>query len=84
MTSGLLFAFVWFGIAAVLFFVAFTEDTFFFFIAPFFVLLGLWAFINSRIATDLMAGPFLWIYRGLATLMLIICLVKYILYKKNG
>ena len=82
-TTGTAFAIVWFLIAAVLFFVAFTEDTFFFFVAPFFVILGLWAFINSRIKTDLMAGPFLWIYRGLAVILLIICVVKYIIYKKN-
>lgn len=83
MTTGMIFAIVWFVIAAFLFYLAFTEDTFFFFIAPFFAFLGVWAFVNEKIETDLMAGPFLWIYRGVATLMLIICLVKYIIDKKR-
>ena len=83
MTSGILFAIMWLVIALYLFYMAFTEDTFFFFIAPFFAFLALWAFINEKISTDLMAGPFLWIYRGVAALMLVICGIKYILYKKN-
>ena len=74
---------MWLIIAAYLFYVALTEDTFFFAIAPFFVFLGLWALIDRLSPADLMAGPFVWIYRGVATVMLIICGIKYILYKRK-
>lgn len=83
MTLDIVFAIMWIIIALYLFFLAFTEDTFYFFIAPFFVFLGLWAFIDSQIKTNLMAGPFLWIYRGVATLMLIIWAIKYFYDKKH-
>lgn len=79
----MVFAIMWLLIAGYLFYLAFTEDRFFFIIAPFFAFLGIWALVNELIAADLMAGAYLWIYRGVAALMLIICGVKYFLYKKG-
>lgn len=84
MTLELGLAGMWIIIALYLFYLAITEDTFFFFIAPFFAFLGLWQLADILTVKNLMAGNFLWIYRGVAAVMLIICGIKYILYKKNG
>ena len=81
---GPVFAVMWFIIAAYLFYLAVKEDRFFWFIAPFFVFLGVWALVNELVEADLMAGAYLWIYRGVAAVMLIVCGVKYYFHKKNG
>lgn len=82
--SGFIFAAMWLLLAAYLFRLGYTTDAFFYAVAPFFAFLGVWALVNELIETDLMAGTYLWIYRGTAALMLILCGIKYILYKKNG
>ena len=83
--SGFIFAAMWIIIALYLFFLAFTEDTFFFFIAPFFAFLGVWQLLDRlNTSVDMMAGPAVWIYRGVATVMLIICGIKLFLNKRNG
>ena len=83
MISGYIYAVVWFALAAYLFYIAVKESRFFFFIAPFFVFLGIWALVNELIETDLMSGVYLWIYRGAAVVMLLICGIKYYLTKKD-
>ena len=81
--TGMMFAVMWLIIAAYLFYAARTEEPFFYVIAPFFLFLGGWALANELSDADLMAGGFLWIYRGVAGVMLLICGIKYISIKKN-
>ena len=83
--TGYIFAAMWLIIALYLFYMALTEDTFFFFVAPFFAFLAVWQFIDRvNSSVDLMAGPAVWIYRGIATVMLIICGIKLFLNKRNN
>ena len=82
-TTGILFAVMWFLIAGYLFFLGVREDRFCLFIAPFFLFLGGWALADQISSADLMAGAYLWIYRGVAVVMLIICGIKYYIMKKN-
>lgn len=84
MTTGAIFAAMWFILAAYLFYLAVREDRFFFLIAPFFLFLGGWALADLLTETDLMAGAFLWIYRGVAAVMLIICGIKYYFMRRSG
>ena len=84
MISGYIYAAVWFILAAYLFYLAVKESRFFFFVAPFFIFLGVWALVNELVETDLMGGVYAWIYRGVAVIMLLICGIKYYLSRKNG
>lgn len=83
MISGYIYATVWLILAAYLFYMAVKESRFFFLLSAFFVFLGVWAFVNELTAVDLMAGVYGWIYRGVAVVVLILCIVRYYFYKKN-
>ena len=83
MITGWVYAVLWFVIAAYFFYLAVKEDRFFFFLAPFFVFLGAWALADELMTVDLMSGVYGWIYRGVGIVMLVICLIKHYLHKKN-
>ena len=83
MMTGYVWAVLWFILAAYLFYLAFKESRFFFIVAPFFIFLGGWALADELLDTDLMAGVWGWIYRGVALIVLIVYGVIYFVSKRK-
>ena len=84
MIPSYLYVILWYILAAYLFYCAVKENRFFFVLSGFFAFLGTWALVDMLTETDLMSGVYGWIYRGVAVIALIICVVKYYLSKKSG
>ena len=85
MIKGFLFAAVWFLIAAYLVYVTVTRyrKPIMFLLSGFMVFLGVWELIDALIAADLKAGAFGWIYRGVALVVLVLCLIWYFVLRKR-
>ena len=84
MIPSYIYVVLWYILAAYLFYMAFRESRFFFVLAGFFAFLGTWALVDIFTKTDLMAGVYGWIYRGVAIVVLIICVIRYYFSKKRG
>jgi hypothetical protein len=83
-TSAPILCALWLILAAVMVYYAFKVHRFLFVPAFFFLFLGGWGLADMLSPVDLMAGVWLWIYRGVAVAALIICGLRYWLYRRNG
>ncbi len=82
--SGYIYAAVWLIIAIYLFVQAFKETKFLFFLSSFFLFLSGWYFLNEILTSvNLFEGVYSWIFRGVAIVVLIVCAVAYLKYRKN-
>jgi len=84
MIPSYIYVILWYVLAAYLFYWAIKESRFLFILSGFFIFLGTWALVDIFVETDLMAGVWGWIYRGVAILVLILCIIRYYLSKKRG
>ena len=77
--TGWLYTVVWLLIAAYLIFMTITRyrKPVMFILSGFVVFLAVWELINTLTAVDMKAGVYGWIYRGVAAVVLILCLVWY-------
>ncbi|MBQ3285315.1 MAG: hypothetical protein IJH40_06695 [Ruminococcus sp.] len=74
---GWLYVAVWFALAAYLIYVTVRRyrTPLMFILSGFMVFLGVWELANMLTAVDLKSGAFGWIYRGVAAVVLVMCLI---------
>ena len=83
--SGYIYAVMWLLIAAYLFYLAVKESKFFFILSGFFVFLAGWALANELLPDiNLFSGVWGWIYRGVAAVLLLICIAKFLLGRRKS
>lgn len=80
--TGYMFSALWLIIAIYLFVQAIKTEKFLFFLSVFFLFMSGWYLANELLPIDLFSSYYGWIFRGVALLALIICGVKYLLYKR--
>lgn len=84
MISGYIYLVLWLALAGYAIYLGIKASPFFFLPAGFFLFSAGWTIANELIkGVNLFDGWYAWIYRGIAIAVLIICVVKYILFKKN-
>ena len=82
--TGYVYAVMWFALAVYMFYLAFKETKFLFVLSAFFLYSSVWSLCNELIeGVDLYAGIYSWIYRGVATVVLVVCIIAYLKYKQN-
>lgn len=81
---GWLYTVVWFAIAVYLFVMALRENRFLFVLSGFMVFLGVWELINTLTEVDMKSGTYGWIYRGVAAVVLVGCLIWYYWRRNKG
>ena len=74
---GWLYTAVWFAIAVYLFIMGLRRNRFLFVLSGFMAFLGVWELINTLTEVDMKSGVYGWIYRGVAAVVLIGCLIWY-------
>ena len=76
---GWMYTAVWFLIAAYLIYTAIARyrTAIVWVLAGFMVFLGVWELVNTLIDIDLKSGVYGWIYRGVALVVLVLCLIWY-------
>ena len=76
---GYLYTAVWFLIAAYLIYTAVRRyrKPVLFLLAGFVVFLGVWELLNTLLPIDMKNGVYGWIYRGVALVVLVMCLIWY-------
>ena len=76
---GYLYTAVWFLIAAYLIYTAIARyrKPILFLLSGFVVFLGIWELVNIFTEFDMKSGVYGWIYRGVAGVVLIMCLIWY-------
>ena len=76
---GWLYTAIWFLIAGYLIYTAVCRyrKPILFLLSGFVVFLGVWELINTLTPFDMKSGVYGWIYRGVALVVLILCLVWY-------
>ena len=84
MVSGYLYLILWLVLAGYTVYLGVKASPFFFLPAGFFLFSAGWTLTNELIkSVNLFGGVYAWIYRGVAVTVVIICIVRYILFKKN-
>ncbi|MBQ8860945.1 MAG: hypothetical protein IJ015_06400 [Ruminococcus sp.] len=82
--SGYIYSALWLIIAVYLFYQAFKESKFLFFLSAFFLFLSGWYLADELLKTiNLFEGVYSWIFRSVALVVLIICAIVYLRYRKN-
>ena len=76
---GYVYTAVWFLIAAYLFYTAIRRyrKPILFLMAGFVTFLGIWELVDTLIEINLKTGVYGWIYRGVALVVLVMCLIWY-------
>lgn len=79
MINGYLYTVIWFLLAGYLIYVTLTRyrKPMMFVLSGFMIFLGIWELLNTLLPVDLKAGVYGWIYRGIALVVLILCLIWY-------
>lgn len=77
--TGFLYTAVWFILAAYLLFTAIRRYRMpiLFVLSGFMVFLGVWELINTLTEVNMKSGIYGWIYRGVAAVILVLCLIWY-------
>ncbi len=82
--SGYIYSALWLIIAVYLFAHAFKETKFFFFLSAFFLFLSGWYLCNELITgVNLFEGIYSWIFRGIAVLVLLVCIIVYFYHRSK-
>lgn len=85
MISGYIYLALWLVLAGYTIYLGIKVSRFFFVPAGFFLFAAGWTVANELIKrVNLFAGGYAWIFRGVAIAVLIICVVRFILYKTKG
>lgn len=74
---------MWFILAAYLFFMAKRHYKILFLPAGFMTFLGVWELIDTLTELDMKSGIYGWIYRGVASVILALCLIWYFWQRRN-
>lgn len=82
--TGYVYTAMWFILAVYMFYLAIKNSKFFFVLSAFFLFLSGWYLCDELLTNvDLFSGIYSWIYRGVALIVLIVCIIAYLRYKKN-
>ena len=83
---GWLYVAVWFALAAYLIYTCIRRyrTPIMYILSGFMVFLGIWELANVLTATDLKTGVFGWIYRGVALVVLVLCLIWYFVLRNRN
>ena len=82
--SGYIFLVLWIALAGYTIYLGIKVSRFFFVPAGFFLFSAGWTIANELIkSVNLFGGAYAWIYRGVALAVLLVCIFRYILYKRN-
>ncbi len=81
--TGYVYAGMWFILAVYMFYLAFKHSKFLFVLSGFFLYSGVWQLTDKLIKTNLYEPPYSFIYRGVALVVLIACIIVYIRHKKS-
>ncbi|MBR2715455.1 MAG: hypothetical protein IKB73_04520 [Ruminococcus sp.] len=82
--TGYIYSAVWLIIAVYLFFTAIKHSRFFFFLSGFFLYLSGWYLLDEILTdVDMFSGVYNLIFRGVAVVVLIVCTVVYVRYKRD-
>ena len=85
MVSGYIYLVLWLALAGYSIYLGIKASPFFFVPAGFFLFSAGWTVANELIKNvNLFGGGYAWIYRGVAIAVLVICVIRFILYKKYG
>ncbi|MBQ6336126.1 MAG: hypothetical protein IJI50_02720 [Ruminococcus sp.] len=84
--NGYLATVVWFLIAGYLLFTAIRRERkpILFILSGFMVFLGVWELINVLNDVDMKAGVYGWIYRGVAAVVLVVCLIWFFMSRRRS
>ncbi len=76
---------LWLILAIYMFYLAIKNSKFFFVLSGFFLFLSGW-YLSDELLTDinLFEGIYVWIYRGVAIIVLIACAFAYLKYRKSA
>lgn len=82
--TGYVYTALWLILAIYMFYLAFKESKFFFVLSAFFAFLCGW-YLANELLTDinLFEGYYSLIYRGVALIVLIVCVIAYLKRRKN-
>ena len=75
--TGYIYAAMWLILAIYMFYLAFKHSKFLFVLSGFFLYSFVWQLTDKLIETNLFAPPYSFIYRGVAIVVLIVCIVAY-------
>lgn len=84
MATGYLFTALWFILAVYLFVMAVRQYRILFLLSGFMAFLGVWELLDTLSEADMKSGVYGWIYRGVAAVVLIICIIWYYLHTRNS
>ncbi|MBQ6153951.1 MAG: hypothetical protein IJJ15_09405 [Ruminococcus sp.] len=85
MISGYIYLILWLALAAYTIYLGIKVSRFFFVPAGFFLFSAGWTVANELIkSVNLFGGWYVWVFRGVAIAVLIVCVVRFILYKTKG
>ena len=74
---------MWLILAAYLFYMAVRQYKILFLLSGFMTFLGVWELINTLTELDMKSGVYGWIYRGVAGVILVLCLIWYFFRRNN-
>lgn len=81
--TGYVYTALWLILAVYMFYLAFKENKFFFVLSAFFAFLCGWYLADELLTTvDMFSGVYSLIYRGVALIVLIVCVIAYLKYRK--
>ena len=82
--TGYIYAATFLIIAVYLFVQAFKSHKILFLLSAYFLFMGGWYLANELLTTvNLFEGMYSWIFRGVALVVLIICAIVYVIYRRN-
>ncbi len=81
--SGYLYCGLWLIIAIYMTYLGFKENKFLFVIATFFLFMSGWYLADELLTNvDMFSGVYSLIFRGVAVVVLVVCIIAYIRYRK--
>ena len=82
--TGYVYAAAFLIIAVYLFIQAFKNHKILFLLSAYFLFMGGWYIANGMLTDiNLFEGMYSWIFRGVALVVLIICAIVYVIYRRN-
>ena len=84
--TGYIYTAVWLLLAAYMIYVTVKRDRtpIMFILSGFMVFLAVWELVNVLTPVDLKAGVYGWVYRGIALVVLVLCLIWYFVLRNRN
>ncbi len=82
--TGYVYTALWLILAIYMFITALKNSKFFFLLSGFFLFLSCWQLADELLSVNLFEGVYSLIYRGVAVVVLVVCIVAYLRHKKSN